>query len=90
MAAQHLGKQVMVAVPAPLVVEGDHKQVRPLERFQHRLAPLLLCHRIAEWPAEALQDACVQQKLLHRSGLPREHLVGEVVQHIAMAAGEGG
>ena len=59
-AAQHLGKQVVVAVPAPLVVEGDHKQVRPLERFQHRLTPLLTRHRIAEWSAEAFQDTGVQ------------------------------
>ena len=88
-AAQHLGKQVVVAVPAPLVVEGDHKQVRPVERFQHRLAPLLTRHRIAERPAEALQDRGVQEKRLHRSRLPREHLFGEVVQHIAMSAGEG-
>jgi hypothetical protein len=39
MASQHLGKQVVVAVPAPLLVEGDHKQVRPLERFQHGWLP---------------------------------------------------
>ena len=88
-AAQHFGKQVVVAVPAPLVVEGDHKQVRAIERFQHRLTPLLLHHGITERPTEALQDTGVQEKLLHRSGLPREHLVGEVVEYIAMAAGEG-
>ena len=88
-AAQHLGKQVVVAVPVPLVVQRDHKQVRPLERFQHRLAPLLLCHRIAEWLAEAVQDRGVQEKLLQRRGLPCEHLVAQIVEHIAMAAGEG-
>ena len=31
----------------------------------------------------------MQEKLLHRGILSREHLVGEVVQHIAMAAAEG-
>ena len=69
-------------------VEGDHKQVRFVERFQHGLASLLLHHHIAERPAEALQDTDVQEKLLHRRGLPTEHLFGEVVEHIAMAAGK--
>jgi hypothetical protein len=32
----------------------------------------------------------MQQKLLHRGGLAREHLIGEVVQYIAVTAGEGG
>jgi len=87
--AQHLGKQVVVAVPTSLVIKRDHKQVRPLERFQHGLAPLLTRHRIAERSAEALQETGAQEKLLHRSGLPREDLFTQVVQHIAMAAAEG-
>ena len=64
-AAQHLGKQVVVAVPTSLVLQGDYKQVRPLERFQHRLASLLACYCIIERSAEPLQDARVQEKLLH-------------------------
>ena len=86
--AKQLGEQVVVAVPAPLVVEGGHKQVRPLERFQHRLALLLPCHHIAERPAETFQDRGVQQKLLHRGVLPCEYLFGEVVEHKAVTAGE--
>src|SRR6266699_7020155 len=88
MAAQHFGKQVVVAVPMPLLVQGDHKQVGPLERFQHGLTSLLFPHCIAEWSAEAFEETGVQEKLLHRGGLPREHLCGEVVEHIAMAPSE--
>jgi len=87
--AQHLGKQVVVAVPTSLVIQRDDKQVRPLEHFQHGLAPLLTRHRIAERSAQALQETGAQQKRLHRLRLPREHLFREVVEHIAMAAGEG-
>src|SRR6516164_1613532 len=79
-AAQHISKQVVVAVPVPLIVKGDHKQVGPLESFKHPLAPLLLRHRITEWSTEALQDAGVQEKLQHRRGLPREHLFGEIIK----------
>src|SRR2546422_6661769 len=78
------------AVPASLVVEGDHKQVRPIERFQHRLTPLLTRHRIAEWSAEPFQDRGVQQKRLHWRGLSRKHLFAQIIQHKAMSAGEGG
>ena len=31
----------------------------------------------------------MQEKLLHLLGLPREHLVAQVIEHIAMAAAEG-
>ena len=88
-AAQHLGKQVVVAVPTPLLVQRGHKQVGPLEGLQYGLAPFLTGHRIAEWPAEALQETGMQEKLLHRGALPREHLFTQVVEHIAMTAGEG-
>src|SRR5262249_6865856 len=88
-AAQHFGKQVGIAVPAPLFIEGHHKQVGPLERFQHGLASLMLSYGIAERPAEALQDTGVQEKLLHHLGLSCKHLVGEVVQYKAMTAAKG-
>jgi hypothetical protein len=32
----------------------------------------------------------VQEKLLHLSRLPRQHLFTQIVEHIAMAAAEGG
>src|SRR5215469_2734144 len=87
--AQDFSKQVVVAIPKSLVVEGDHKEVRPVERLQHDLASPLTRYRITKWPAEAFQDTGVQEKLLHRWGLPRKHLVAQIVEHIAMAATEG-
>jgi hypothetical protein len=87
--AQHLGKQVVIAIPTSLVIKRDDKQVCPVERFQHALAPLPLCHRLAERSAQALEDAGVQEKLLHHRRLPCEHLFAQVVQHIAMAAAKG-
>src|SRR5207249_1765901 len=55
-ALEHLGKQVVIAVPNSRLVEGDHKQVRTIEGFQHRLAPLLAGDRITERTTEPLQD----------------------------------
>src|SRR2546423_8147067 len=55
-AGEHLGKQRMIAVPVPLVVERVHEEVRVVECFQHRLAPFLTGHGVAEWSAEAFKD----------------------------------
>ncbi|HEX6108661.1 MAG TPA: hypothetical protein VFZ02_04550, partial [Ktedonobacteraceae bacterium] len=89
-APQQVGEQVVVAVPLSLVVEGGHKQVGPLEGLQHRLALLLSSDRVTERTREAFQNRGLQQKRLHRGGLPGEHFLGEVIQHEVMAAGEGG
>src|SRR5215470_9691226 len=36
--AQYLGKQLMVAIPLPFIVQGDQEQVAPLDVRQPRLA----------------------------------------------------
>src|SRR5258708_8065975 len=89
-AAQHLDKQVVVAVPAPLVIKRDYKQIGALECFQHRLPLLLFCHCLAEGAAELLQDSSTQQERLHRRRLPCQYFLGEAIQHVAMTAAEGG
>src|SRR5437764_7395293 len=88
-AGEHLGKQVVVAVPSPLVIERDHKEIRFLERFQGCLSMFLTGHRLTEWSTEALQNRGGEQEFLHRRRLPQEYFLGEVVQHEAMAASEG-
>ena len=49
----------------------------------------VLDHRIAKLPAQAIENRGVQEKPLHRLGLAREYLFGEVVQHIAMTTAKG-
>src|SRR5262249_6831274 len=89
-AFEYLGKQVMIAVPASLLVQRNYKQVRTIEGLQHRLARLLAGDRIAERTSKAFQDGGMQQKRLHGGGLAREHLLTEVIQHEAVTAGKGG
>ena len=38
---EHVGEQMVVAIPLPPVVQGDEEQVPPLERLEHRLAAVL-------------------------------------------------
>jgi hypothetical protein len=38
---QQISKEMMIAVPTPLVVQGDDEQVGGFERFQNSLAVIL-------------------------------------------------
>ena len=40
-ALQDIREEVVIAIPPPLVVERNHKQIATLERLQHRAAVLL-------------------------------------------------
>src|SRR3989442_5653491 len=53
--AQSLSKQVVIAIPAPFVVEGDEKHIGMLQEVEQGLAAVLCPHRIAQRGAEALQ-----------------------------------
>ena len=55
---QQFGKEVVIAVPAPLVVQGDDEKVGPLEILQGLLAGGrgVEQHRITELATEAVED----------------------------------
>src|SRR2546423_12370 len=61
---QGLGKQAVIAIPLPLLVKSNQKQVRPLQEVEQNLAPGLFPHGITEWHAQSLQDAGLQQEIL--------------------------
>src|SRR5262249_24264954 len=88
-ASEHLGKQVMIAIPPPLLVQRDHKEIRPFKGLEPRLASRVFGHSLAERGAEALEDRGAQQKRLDRCRLPGENLFGEIIQREAVAAGKG-
>ena len=81
---------MVVAVPAPLVVQGDDEQVGPLEVLEGRLTGRrgVEQHGITERAAEAIEDGRPQQEGLHGLGLPLEDLFDQIVEHEAVAAGE--
>src|SRR6266704_3058148 len=74
-AAQHLGKQLVVAIPPPFIIERDHEEIGMLNCLQHRLPTRLLRHRITEWSREAVQNAGVEEKRLHRGRLLQEDIL---------------
>ena len=86
--AQRLREEVVVAPPLPLVVERDHEEVRPLQRLQQLLAVGAASDRVAQRPAQVVEDGGVEQERPDVRGLAGEHLVDEVVEDEPVAPGE--
>src|SRR5437667_12609298 len=78
----------MVTIPAPFVIQREQKQIGLFQNIEHGLATCLFPHGIAEWAAEALQDAGVQEEVLDSCWLLVEHFFQQIVHYIAMAAAE--
>ena len=60
--AQHVRKEVVVAIPPAAVVERDHEQVPALQRLQHGLPAVLAGDGIAQRAAQPVQDGGLQQE----------------------------
>src|SRR5215217_1845223 len=87
--AEQIGEQVVEAIPAALLVQGDEEQVGPLERLERVLTARGAGDGIAEGTAPALQDRGLEQECPHRLGLELQDLLTQVVEDEAMGAGEG-
>ena len=66
--AQEVGKQMVVAPPAPHLVHRHKEQVRSLDLLQHLLAVAAACDGVAERPRQPLQDRRLQQEVRSDSG----------------------
>ena len=87
---EQVGEQVVVTPPAAHLIQRHHEQPGPFNLFQQRLAAGPAGDRVAQLPRQPLQDRGLKQKLTHLARLPLEHLLGQVVQDVAVAAGERG
>ena len=87
--AQHVGEQVVVAVPGAFRIERHHEQVVALELLQRAGRAGAAGHRVAQGTGELVEERSTEQERVHLAGLPGQHLVGEVVDDEPVAAGEG-
>ena len=88
--AEQVGEQVVIAPPAAHLIQRDHEQPRPFGLLEQRLAALAAGDGVAQRPAEPLQHRGLQQERAQLLVLPLEHLFGQVVQDVPVAAGERG
>ena len=87
---EEVGEQVVVAPPAPDVVELHHEQTGPVHLFEQLLAVIAAGDRVTQRPAETIQDRRLEEEVPEVLSLAAENLLGQVVKDVPVAAGEGG
>ena len=87
---QQIREEMVIAVPPPLVVQGDEEQVGAFEIFQGCLPGNRGVEQngITQGAAQAVEDRCAQQERLDAFGLLPEDFFHQIVQHEMVAAGE--
>ena len=88
--AEQVGEQVVVAPPAAHLIQRDQEQARPFRLLQQRLAALAAGDGVTQRAAEPLQHRGLPQERAQLRVLLLEHLFGQVVQDVPVAAGERG
>ena len=88
--SQHVGEEMVVAVPEAPVVERDQEQVPPIEGLEHRPTAVLARHRIAERAVQPAQDRRAEQEAPDMLRLTLQDLADQVVDDEAVVAREAG
>src|SRR5690349_11481550 len=70
--AEDVGEQMVVAVPAPLVVQGDKEHVGAFELLEGASAVIAAGECVTQRAAESVQDGGVQEELPYLLGLAGE------------------
>ncbi|HZK48327.1 MAG TPA: hypothetical protein VFD74_01835 [Thermoleophilia bacterium] len=86
---QDIGEEVVIAIPATLVIEGNNEQVAALQALEHPWAMLLPGDGVAERTAQRVENGGLQQEVARALRLALKNLFDQVVQHETVAAGEG-
>ena len=86
--AQELAKEMVVAVPLALRVEGDKEEVRALELAQHEHRAGSVGDGVAEGGREPLEHGSMEQETPHLLGEAGQDLRAQVVDDMAVVAGK--
>src|ERR1700735_5649348 len=84
--AQQLCQKVVIAVPAPREVQGDHEQVLALDGLEHRRRICLKQHGVAQGAVEFAQYRRSQKKSAPLFGLAVQYLGHQVVHDVAVVS----
>ena len=85
---QHVGEELVVAVPPAAVVERDEEQVPAIERLERGLAPVLAGDGVAQRAGQRVEDRRLQQEAPDLFGLAVQDLLDQVVDDVAVVPGE--
>mgnify|MGYP001033866808 CR=1 FL=1 len=87
---EHIGEQVMVAVPFAPVVQRYEKEVGAIQRLEPLPAPAPPGDGVAERSAQPVEEAGIEQEGTDLLRLALQHFFDQVVEDIAVVAGESG
>ena len=85
---QHVGEEVVVAVPPSLVVERHQEEVVAVERLQHRPAVGPARDGVGQRSGQPGQHGGPEEEVADLLGLPVHDLLDEVVDDVAVVPGE--
>ena len=89
---QHVGKEVVVAIPPTPAIQRNQEQVRSLELLQHgfpRPSPRILAgDGVTQRTAQPVQDGGLLQESADALGLTLQDLFDQVVDNVAVVSGE--
>ena len=85
---QHVGEEMVVAVPPPLVVERHQEQVVAVERLEHRPAVGPAGDGIRQGSGQPGEHGGPEEEVADVLGLPVHHLLDEVVDDMAVVPRE--
>jgi hypothetical protein len=79
--SEQIGDEMVIAVPAALVVQTDNEQVGALEILQCCLSggSGVAQHDITQLAAHLVEDGCSQQERLNAFGLPLQDFLEQIV-----------
>src|SRR5215471_17400695 len=85
---EEVGEEPVVSIPAALVVKSEQEEVRALDALQHLLTVGPARDRVTEGPAQTFENRGLEQEAPDLVWLPLQHLLGQVVKDVAVAACE--
>ena len=88
LAEQHLGEEIVIAIPALLFEPRDEQVLLPQVR-EHGVAVVLPGQGIAQAPVEMLEDRGLQQEFLYARARALQYRLHEVLAHVDVRAAEG-
>jgi hypothetical protein len=88
--AEQIGEQAVVTPPAAHLIESQREQAGLFPLLQQGLAARAAGDGVAQPAAEPLQHRRLQQERPQLLRLALQHFLAQVVQDIAVAAGERG
>ncbi len=86
--AERIRKQMVIAVPATAVVQGENKQVAQFQALETFLPIVPPGQCVAQRRGEPVQDRSLEQEALDLFGLVAQDFFHQVVQNVAVASGE--